>query len=842
MPQGSGRRPPTSPARETRERTAMEKAESPGLSEQVELDAKVRVFRNKRRGPLTFDEEIQVPDPFAGLYESDYLDAKDEKAAQEILSNLAGVHRIDKWLGLRKTERERIVRLREEAELEYLTKQEEGVSEGVLKIAAQTVIQLQKTEDRLISSTILQKQNVGDVVVSHALEVEDDRAGVVETVSRNLIIAPEFHPGVLEQLVLNCSSLLQLTNAMEVNCDATGWELVPNDNLQMEEAVEEEMPGPSPDQLEEVDRQKLTEDRAKAAAERTKAERAFQEEVDKELEGLEGFFKEPWPGMSFTTLRRELRVDEERTGNAYMEVLRNTAGEIIFARHIDTKLMRMVRLDDPVVVEKTLERGGHEVTIPMSFRERRYVEQVGGGALVPRFQLAGSSAGTDPDATGSTLGKGNLFTSQGVRIIYFKEFGASRDLDMWTGIWAPPGEVIPMERRATEIIHFGVTKSARTPYSLPRWINNLPSVLGSRKAEEFNLAFFNAGGVPPMLITVAGGSMSERTKDAIDRMMNTENPASKHQAVVLEVTGTGRMDKGQNRVQVSVERFGSDRMQDAMFMKYEEASAKKIRQSFRLPPVFEGDADSHNFNTVKSSYLVAEAQVFQPERDEFDEIVTMKLLRNMPDGENFRFHSLPLVIDDADQQVKCIEIAADKNLVSGEQIVGALNKVCGLEFQFDQESADLAREERMSVRMSMAQAFARTNDQGEAAREEQVGGGSPPQEEIQDDESARSSSGGGGGAARKIEKADLMGELDGLVVLGVDLADAMSKGFESAAARRDLRKNTALFEDLPVPDKQLVEKVMALRGLGGDRDDLIELFGCAAAIIASNAGEPQPEA
>ena len=136
-------------------------------------------------------------------------------------------------------------------------------------------------------------------------------------------------------------------------------------------------------------------------------------------------------------MRRQLRVDMETTGNAYLEVMRNAANEIVFARHVDTKLMRLVRLDDPVVVNKEIERGGMKVTVPVSLRERRYVEQVGGGALVPRFtaQQFGTS---DPNASATTLDSRRLFTSQGTRIVYFREFGSSRELDMWTGGWEEP--------------------------------------------------------------------------------------------------------------------------------------------------------------------------------------------------------------------------------------------------------------------------------------------------------------------------------------------------------------------------------------------------------------------
>jgi capsid portal protein len=46
-------------------------------------------------------------------------------------------------------------------------------------------------------------------------------------------------------------------------------------------------------------------------------------------------------------------------------------------------------------------------------------------------------------------------------LVYFKEFGASRDLNRTTGKWAAPGAKLPVHLCATEIMHF------MTPYSRP---------------------------------------------------------------------------------------------------------------------------------------------------------------------------------------------------------------------------------------------------------------------------------------------------------------------------------------------------------------------------------------
>src|ERR1035437_4762303 len=122
-------------------------------------------------------------------------------------------------------------------------------------------------------------------------------------------------------------------------------------------------------------------------------------EVDPELEMLEHFFNEPFPGMSFTTIRRKLRVDMESTGNGYLEVIRNMAGELVFVRQLESVSMRLVKLDAPTNVEVTVTRGGKEVKATLPMRERRFAYKIG------------------------------------AHLVYYREFGSSRQVNRKTGAW-----------------------------------------------------------------------------------------------------------------------------------------------------------------------------------------------------------------------------------------------------------------------------------------------------------------------------------------------------------------------------------------------------------------------
>ena len=108
----------------------------------------------------------------------------------------------------------------------------------------------------------------------------------------------------------------------------------------------------------------------------------------------------------------------------------------------------------------------------------------------------------------------------------------------------------------------------------------------------------------------------------------TSGEAKKNNRVqVLEVEPAGGgLNQPTPQARVTVERFGADRQQDSMFEKYDERCEERVRRSFRMPPIFVGQSKDYNFATAFASYTVAEAQVFKPERDEFDEMISMKLL------------------------------------------------------------------------------------------------------------------------------------------------------------------------------------------------------------------------
>jgi PBSX family phage portal protein len=359
---------------------------------------------------------------------------------------------------------------------------------------------------------------------------------------------------------------------------------------------------------------------------------------------LSDFFKEPYPGETTVAIRRRLRNDLEKMGGGYLEILRTITGDLVGFRRVDPTLMRLVRLDPAVPVKKTLRRGGADVEFTMYVRDRRFVQIL-----------------------------------NGTNLTYFAEYGSSRDLDKTTGLWAPQGTTLPADKRATEMLYFPCKVTHKSPYGIPRWIPQAPSVVGSRKAEEFNLEFFNNGGVPPFIVFLSGGQLLDESRKAMEGMLNGA-AKKKQRAFIFEIAPTGGSLTDAARADVKVERFGGERTQDAMFLKYDANCESHVRSGYRLPPLFIGKAEDYSYASAYASYMVAEAQVFSPERIAFDDRINATLMRELDPTGKYLFRSKSITVIDIQNKLKAIEVATPN--MDGRDVIDAINEATSMDLKY----------------------------------------------------------------------------------------------------------------------------------------------------------------
>lgn len=322
-----------------------------------------------------------------------------------------------------------------------------------------------------------------------------------------------------------------------------------------------------------------------------------------------------------TQIRQKLRSDYETFGYAYMELIKDPNGNVIAAYHIPAQTMRKTTYDkDPTEYIETILRKGSTVKIKKSKNFRRYVQIVQG------------------------------------KLTYFAEAGDPRPIDPLTG---NENSDLAFEDRASEIVCFE-QYSTGEQYALPRWINQLPSILGSREAEETNLGFFKDNAIPAMVVTVGGGSLSQESIDAIETQFSKNTgKTNMHKVLVLEAIVDEEMFDMEGKPiapKIDIKPLANDRAQDALFLEYDRLNSDKVRSSFRIPPIFLGNATDYTRATAEASIEVAESQVFSPERRTFDKIINAKILNaGQTPTKYWKVRSNPVKMTGSDSLLRALE-------------------------------------------------------------------------------------------------------------------------------------------------------------------------------------------
>jgi capsid portal protein len=406
---------------------------------------------------------------------------------------------------------------------------------------------------------------------------------------------PPVPPVKLAALLELSSSLRPNVEAYETNIDGKGFRFEPAIDFNAPSAVDAVRDAifvqgliSAQDRRQELD--DVPEPTDEEVEEKIKS---LQREARLELARLTSFFTSCNPDGTFIDLRRETRQDIEMTGNGYWEVLRSSEGT---SRGIPRHLVRV-----PAITMRIARGPLDQVTV----RERRRLTALSWETVNVKRQFK-RFAQVDPDSDKI--------------IVWFKEFGDPRLMSRQTGAFFPDGDAMLLEEGpdalpATEIMHFSI-KSGVSVYGLPRWLGNLPAVLGSRELDETNLDYFLSNAVPAMAILVAGGRLgkgaSERLKEFFEEEVRGRRAT--HKLVVLEAETQRRSAQGPSQLpRIEIVPLRNAQVQDGLFQVYDERNISKIGTSFRLPPSVTG-GDQANLADLR----FAEDQVYQPERESFD--------------------------------------------------------------------------------------------------------------------------------------------------------------------------------------------------------------------------------
>jgi len=312
-----------------------------------------------------------------------------------------------------------------------------------------------------------------------------------------------------------------------------------------------------------------------------------------EVQELQSFIDHANSEESLTTVHAKIVTDFETIGFAFVEVVRDARQRVAILRHAPATTVRLLpKHPEAVAVSYDVARGRRVSRVREIRRFRRYLQIMGGER------------------------------------VYFKEFGDPRPLHYQTGEFVPG---LAPEWQATELIHFRQTGD--DPYGVPRWVSQLPAILGSREAEEVNLRYFEDNTVPPMILTVAGGRLTGQSYRELTEMLQKQGIGKDRQHRILLIEAVPERDSLDDKgsVTLKVDKLMDARPSDGLFSQYDDANRHKVRSAFRLPPILIGASEDHTYASANISSFIAETQVFAPQRAFFDEIFNKRLV-NHPQG------------------------------------------------------------------------------------------------------------------------------------------------------------------------------------------------------------------
>lgn len=314
---------------------------------------------------------------------------------------------------------------------------------------------------------------------------------------------------------------------------------------------------------------------------------------------------------SFSRLLSAVKWDEEEVGNGYLEVSRNrVTGEIDGLFHVPGKRVRR-RQDQKGWVVGPKNAARHELVEFYDFGDK-----------------VKCSADGKPEGTLNSTGK------------------------RWD---------------RNELIPFRIYTSESRDYGLPRDTNLAIDYLGDRNAAQANVSFFDSNGVPPTVIflkTPTPESDGEDVELVIDpsiaqKIIHTlDSDKDRRHRVAVVPLPEGMEPDSVDLAQLSERDMG--------FIEFRKDNRRATLGAFRLSPIFVADIEDTNYSTAETERKLTKEQVFDPEQDRWEDILSDSLLRDMGYPHlTFRFEEID-VTDDKAQRESADALADRSAITNGE--------------------------------------------------------------------------------------------------------------------------------------------------------------------------------
>lgn len=319
--------------------------------------------------------------------------------------------------------------------------------------------------------------------------------------------------------------------------------------------------------------------------------------VEEQTLKLQRLFERPNNLMPTNQMFFMTKVDEEATGDGYLEVVRGASGNIERLFHAPAVTMRV-----------RVEKGANKQ------------QQVIGGYVQIR---------------------GNIKR-------YFKEFGDTRVLNAEDGKYHDVGKPLSMDKRASEILHFKLYSPTSTWYGAPRYVSASAAIAGNRLASLRNVKFFENDAVPRMALLVSGGRLTQDSIQSIEDFFKAkvQGTDKAHSVVVIQAEQMSvGFQKSTERTRLELKPLTVGVTEDASFETYRKANDEEIREAFGIAPVF-FTTESVNKASAQVSREITNEQELEPDRLEKEYLINQTIVADLLGGEEllvrFRFERMKL--------------------------------------------------------------------------------------------------------------------------------------------------------------------------------------------------------
>lgn len=313
---------------------------------------------------------------------------------------------------------------------------------------------------------------------------------------------------------------------------------------------------------------------------------------------------------SFTRLLSAAKWDEEEVGNGYIEVSRNrVTGEIDGLFHVPGKRVR-----------RRKDRNGWVV---------------------------GPKHGNYSDR------------------VEFYDFG---DKVKYDAEGRPEGTLNGTGKRwdRNELIRFRIYTSESRDYGLPRDAHLALDYLGDRNAAQSNVGFFDSSGVPPTVIFLRQplpDDPNEKIKLEIDPSLPAKiaktlsaDSGRRHRVAVIP------LPEGVDTDKIDLAALSE---RDMGFIEFRRDNRRATLGAFRLSPIFVADIEDTNYATAETERRLTKEQVFDPEQERWQDILSESILRELAPHMRFVFEEID-VTDDKARAESADALADHKAITYGE--------------------------------------------------------------------------------------------------------------------------------------------------------------------------------